>query len=1093
MIEKIIEWSANNKGFVFVLTAIALVFSWWALTRTPLDAIPDLSDTQVIIYARWDKPPQILEDQVAYPIISALLGAPKVRDIRAFSDYGYSYIYLIFEDGTDVYWARSRVLEYLSKVQSTLPEGVKVELGPDATGVGWVYEYALVDESGKLNQAELKAFQDWHLKYALQSVSGVSEVATLGGMTKQYQVIVNPQILLAYGISLMEVNNAIRSSNQETGARLLEMSGKEYMVTVKGYLKGQDDIEQIVLKSVDGVPIKIKDVATVTIGPDLRRGIAELNGRGETTGGIVVMRSGQNAMEVISRVKEKIAQVKLPDGVKIVPVYDRSELIERSIETLQKKLIEEMLVVALIIIIFLLHIPSAAIPIATLPIATLLSFIPMFLLGMSSNIMSLGGIAIAIGAMVDASIVVVENTHKRIAQWQAAGKPTPFNSVLLGSIKEVGRASFFSLLVIAVAFLPIFTLEGVEGRLFRPLAFTKNFAMMFGAILAITLVPALIMMFIRQKQASFRPLWASKVFNTVLVGKIHSEEEHPVSKFLFKIYTPVIKFTLRRPGRVLAVSVLLFAASMPMFFLLGKEFMPPLNEGSALYMPTTFPGLSVGQASNLLALQDKIIKSFPEVESVFGKAGRAETSTDPAPFSMMETTVVFKPEQTWGKKERWYSKTVPEYLKGPFQFFWSETKSYDELIGEINAALNIPGQVNAWTLPIKGRTDMLTTGVRTPVGIKIYGDDLKVIENLGKQIETAAKKVDGTRSVYAERTAGGYFVDYTLKRDQLARFGLSVQEVQSILGAAIGGEDVGQSIEGRERFPIQVRYPREFRDDLEKLNQVYIPTPSGAQIPINQIADLTLQMGPGMIRDENGRLAGYVFIDVADRDIGSYVEALKVTIKSDVEFPQGYYAAYSGQYEFMVRVAERMVLVIPLTLLIIFFLIYINTRSYVKTFIILLSVPLSLIGVVWILYLLNYNMSIGVWAGIIALLGVDAETGIFMLIYLDLSYEEAKLQGRMNNKADLVRAITEGSVQRIRPKLMAVMAAFMGLLPIMWSPAYETGADMMKRIAAPMVGGILTSFVMQLLVMPAIYYLWKWHTDVKKRRTADTDLAVAEG
>jgi Cu(I)/Ag(I) efflux system membrane protein CusA/SilA len=1072
MIESIIEWSAKNRIFVFVISAIAVVGAWWVLTKTPLDAIPDLSDTQVILYARWDRPPQILEDQVAYPVISALLGAPKVKDIRAFSDYGYSYIYLIFEDGTDVYWARSRVLEYLSKVQSSLPAGVKIELGPDATGVGWVYEYALTDESGTMTQADLKAFQDWHLKYALQSVSGVSEVATLGGMTKQYQVVVNPQVLLAYGITMSQVTEALRTSNQETGARLLEFSGREYMVTVKGYLKGKSDIEQIVLKTVEGVPIRVKDVASVTVGPDLRRGVAEYNGRGETTGGIVVMRTGQNAMDVIARVKEKLAGVTLPPGVKVVPVYDRSELIQRSVDTLEHKLAEEILVVALVIIIFLLHVPSAAIPILTLPVATLLSFVPLYFLGMSSNIMSLGGIAIAIGAMVDGSIVVVENTHKRISQWQAAGQPRPFGDVLLGSMKEVGRSSFFSLLVIAVAFLPIFTLEGVEGRLFRPLAFTKNFAMLFGAVLAITLVPALVMTFIRQKPGRF------------LLTTIHAEEAHPVSRFLFKLYNPVIRGVLKRPVAVIAFAVVVFAASMPLFGVLGREFMPPLNEGSALYMPTTFPGLSVGQASQLLTLQDRIIRSFPEVQSVFGKAGRAETSTDPAPFSMMETTVVFKPQPTWRTKDRWYSQVVPGWLKPPFQFFWPETLSYSELIAEINAALDIPGQVNSWTLPIKGRLDMLTTGVRTPVGIKVYGDDLKVVENLGKQIEQVTRTVKGTRSVYAERTTGGYFVDYTLKREQMARYGLSVQEVQTVLSASIGGEDVGQTIEGRERFPIQVRYPREFRDDLDKLSRVYIPTPSGVQIPINQIADVSLQTGPGMIRDENGRLAGYVFIDVTDRDIGSYVEDLKVAIQKNVTFPQGYSVAYSGQYEFMMRVAQKMVLVIPLTLLIIFFLIYLNTRSYTKTFIVLLAVPFSLIGVVWALWLLGFNISIGVWAGIIALLGVDAETGIFMLMYLDLSYEEAKLQGRMSSREHLSAAVIEGAVQRIRPKLMTVLAAFMGLLPIMWSPDYEAGADMMKRIAAPMVGGILSSFLMELLVYPAVYWLWRWHSEV--RRSANT-------
>lgn len=1086
MIEHLIDWCGKNRYLVLFLTALSLLWAGWTMTNTPLDAIPDLSDTQVILYAKWDRPPQILEDQVAYPLITALLGAPKVKDIRSFSDYGFSYIYIIFEEGTDVYWARSRVLEYLSKATSQLPPGVQVELGPDATGVGWVYEYALTDESGKHSLADLKAFQDWQLKYALQSVKGVAEVATVGGQTRQYQVTVNPAALKNYKLSLGEVIAAIKNSNQETGARLLEFSGREYMVTVKGYLKNADDISQIVVKNVGNVPLHISDIAEVSLGPDQRRGVAELNGRGEATGGIVVMRSKENALEVIQRVKDKLATIALPEGVKLVPVYDRSELIQRAIETLQKKLLEEIIVVALVILIFLFHAPSALVPIITLPIATLLSFIPMYYLGISANIMSLGGIAIAVGAMVDASIVMVENSHKRIALWQAGGRVGNYEEVLLGSLKEVGRAAFFSLMVIAIAFLPIFTLEGMEGRLFKPLAFTKNFAMFFGAILAISLVPALVMMVIRAgKTDTVKTGWRGLV-HRIAVGKIHSEEHHPVSRFLFRLYRPVIDWVLRRPGQVIIGAALILAASLPVYFFLGKEFMPPLNEGSVLYMPTTFPGISVTQASELLNLQDKIIKQFPEVESVFGKAGRAETSTDPAPFSMMETTLVLKPQQEWRKLPRWYSAWVPEWLKGPFQAFWPEYASYEELIGLLNASLNIPGQVNAWTLPIKGRTDMLTTGVRTPVGIKIYGSDLQEIEKLGRQIEDLVKTVPGTRSVYAERTTGGFFVNYHLKRPELARYGLTVEDVQMTLGAAIGGENISQTIEGRERYPIQVRYPRELRNSLEKIGQVLISTPSGSQIPVAQVADIELASGPGMIRDENGRLAGYVFIDVGDRDLGSYVEEVKAAVKKSIVFPAGYFPVYSGQYELMQRVAERMALVIPITLVLIFLLIFLNTRSMAKTFIILLAVPFSLVGALWILFLLGYNQSIGVWTGVIALLGVDAETGIFMLMYLDMAYKARQEAGLMRNREDLRLAVVEGSVNRIRPKLMAVLAAFIGLLPIMWSQSYEAGADLMKRIAAPMVGGILSSLIMALVVYPAIFYLWKWRTEIRPQELSRT-------
>lgn len=1074
MLNKIIEWSAKNRFFIFLGTLFLILWSIWSIKNTPLDAIPDLSDTQVIIYSTWDRPPQIIEDQVTYPIVSALLGAPKVKDIRAFSDYGFSYVYVIFDDGTDVYWARSRVVEYLSKIQDQLPQGVKTEIGPDATGVGWVYQYVLVDYSGKNSLADLKTFQDWHLKYALQSVKGVAEVASVGGFTKQYQVIINPISLLSHNISINDVIRAVKNSNQSVGARLLEFSGIEYMVTIGGYIENKTDIEEIVLKvSNEGVPVKIKDIGRVVLSPDIRRGVAEFNGIGEVVGGIVIMRYKENAFNVIDRVKKKLKEIKLPEGVKIETVYDRAELIKRSVDTLKHKLIEEMLVVSLVIIIFLTHISSAMIPIIILPVAVLISFIPMHYMGLTSNIMSLGGIAIAIGAMVDAAIVVVENTHKKLSYWKESGDKRDYKEAILEAIKEVGGPAFFSLLVIAVSFIPIFTLEAVEGRLFKPLAYTKNFAMFFAAVLAITLAPALILTFIKVEKIRIKNSHLNNFINKIFIGEIHTEEKHLVSKFLFKYYEPAVDFVLKHPRRIILIAILAMLFTFPFYFTLGKEFMPPLNEGSILYMPTTLPGISTTEATKLLQIQDKILKSFPEVISVFGKAGRANTSTDPAPFSMMETTILLKPQNEWRNKARWYSKIIPEFLQTPFRVIWPDRITWEDLITEMDNALTLPGQVNAWTMPIKGRIDMLSTGVRTPVGIKIYGDDLKEIEKIGKEMENHLKMIKGTRSVFAERVAGGYFVNFKIKREELARYGLTVEDVQMTLMSAIGGENITYTIEGRERFPVNVRYSRDFRDDIEKLKKVYITTMMGKQIPIYLVTDVYISTGPGMIRDENGRLVGYVYIDVADRDIGSYVEEAKEILKKNLKLPAGYSLVFSGQYEFMERVKKRMAVVLPLTLFIIFILVYMNTGSYFKTFIIFLAVPFSLVGVIWILHLLGYNLSIGVWCGIIALLGVDAETGIFMLLYLDLAFNNAKQRGAMKTLEDLKDAIHHGAVKRIRPKIMTVMAMFAGLLPIMWAASHEIGADVMKRIAAPMVGGILVSFLMELLVYPAIYLLWK--------------------
>ena len=1092
MIEKIIEFSAKNKYLVIIFAIVAMVIAVYCVRNIPLDAIPDLSDTQVIIYSRWDRSPDIIEDQVTYPIVSAMLGAPKVKAIRGFSDFGFSYVYIIFQDGTDIYWARSRTLEYLSKIIPKLPEGVRTEMGPDATGVGWVYQYALVDKTGKNDLAQLRTFQDWYLRYWLQSVPGVAEVASIGGFQKQYQVNVNPDALLAYNIPLMRVMEAIRAGNNDVGGRLIEFSGTEYMVRGRGYAKSVQNIENIAIgNDASGRPILVKNVAQVVLGPEIRRGVADLDGQGDTVGGIVVMRQGENALNVIKRVKEKIEEVKpaLPKGVEIVTTYDRSELIERSIDTLRHQLIEEMIIVSFVILLFLWHFPSAVIPIVTIPIAVLLSFIPLFGLRLTSNIMSLSGIAISIGVLVDGAIVEVENAYKKLQLWEQGGRKGDFHIVRLNALKEVGPSVFFSLLVIAVAFLPVFTLIDQEGRLFKPLAFSKNFAMAIAAILAITLDPAMRMLFTRMDYKNFKPKWLSKIFNTVTIGKYYPEEKHPVSKILFKIYEPACSFVLKYRKATLIGAGVLILSTIPIFMQLGSEFMPPLNEGTILYMPTTLPGISVTETQKLLQTMDKVIKSVPEVERVFGKAGRAETSTDPAPFSMMETTIVLKPESQWRKVHRWYS-WMPGFLQAPFRPIWRDRLTWDDIVNELDRKMQFPGVTNAWTMPIKARIDMLSTGVRTPVGIKIYGADLKEIERIGKQVEAIVKNIKGTRSAYAERVTGGYFVDFDIKREEIARYGLTVKEVEEVIMSAIGGEPVTTTVEGRERYTVNVRYARELRDDLDKLRRVLVPTMSGSQIPLGQLADIHLTLGPAMIRDENGMLSGYVYVDIAGRDVGSYVFEAKKVVQNELHTPQGYSLQWSGQYENMIRVKERLKVVVPITIFIIFVLLYMNTKSPIKAGIVMLAVPFSLIGAVWFLYILHYNMSIAVWVGMIALMGLDAETGVFMLLFLDLSYYERVRQGRMKTYEDLKEAIIHGAVKRIRPKMMTVMAMFMGLIPIMYSMG--TGADMMKRIAAPMIGGIFTSFILELLVYPPIYSIWKWKYEMKHGRVDVSKLLIPE-
>jgi Cu(I)/Ag(I) efflux system membrane protein CusA/SilA len=1081
MIDRIIDFSVKNKPIVFILVAVLCIWGWWSMQRVSLDAIPDLSETQVIVYSRWDQSPDIMEDQVTYPIVTAMLGAPEVKAVRGFTDFGYSFVYVIFEDGTDIYWARSRTLEYLSGVISRLPDGVQTELGPDATGLGWVYQYALVDESGTQSLADLRSLQDWYLQYYVKALPGVAEVATVGGFVQQYQVNVDPNRLQAYDIPISRVVQAVKSGNVEVGGRLIEFGGTEYMVRGRGYATTLEDFGSIVLSATeDGTPIRISDIGEVVLGPDYRRGIADLDGEGEVVSGIVVMRQGQNALAVIDRVKAKLKELEpgLPEGVKIVPVYDRSELIRKAINTLKSTLIEVILTVSLVIFFFLWHPPSSIIPVITIPLAVLISFIPFRALGVTANIMSLGGIAIAIGAMVDAAIVVVEQTHKRLEEWQQNGKQGDYRQVMVDGIKQVAGPSFFALLVIAVSFLPVLTLEAEEGRLFKPLAYTKTLSMVIAAFLAITFDPALRLLMTNLKKFSFKPRWLSKTANSLFVGTIRSEDKHPISSLLIKMYEPLAAWSLRQKWLVMGIALLLVLITIPAFRNLGSEFMPPLDEESLFFMPTTMPGISTTEAQRLLQATDGIIRQFPEVERVLGKAGRAETSTDPAPLSMLETVITLKPKSEWRQVDTWYSAWAPEWLKKILRLFSPDHISPEELVSGLNDALRIPGLSNAWTMPIKARIDMLTTGVRTPVGLKISGANLKTIEEIGAKVENYLLAVKGVRSVFAERTSGGYFIDIKWKREELARHGLSIEDAQTAVLNAIGGKNVTTTIEGRERYPVNVRYMPDYRSDYGAIGRVLIPSLGGKrQVPLNQLAELEAVSEPAMIRDEDGLLTGYVYIDLADIDPGTYIAAASELLRS-MTLPPGYALTWTGQYEAMTRVKDRLTVVVPLTIFLIFLLLYMNTKSFTKTMIVFLAVPFSAIGAVWFLYLLDYNMSIAVWVGLIALLGIDAETGVFMLLYLDLAYEKAKKAGRLRNIAELRQAIIEGAVKRLRPKFMTVATMALGLIPIMWSTG--TGADVMKRIAAPMIGGVFTSFILELMLYPAIYEIWKWHFEVKK-------------
>ncbi|MFH0783578.1 MAG: CusA/CzcA family heavy metal efflux RND transporter [Pseudomonadota bacterium] len=1056
MLEKIISWSIRNTFLVILMTLFLVGAGLYSLQNTPVDAIPDLSDVQVIIYTKYQgQAPQVVEDQVTYPLTTQMLAVPGAKVVRGYSFFGSSFIYIIFEDGTDMYWARSRVLEYLNYVSGKLPQGVTPVLGPDATGVGWIYEYTL--ESKHHNLQELRSIQDWYLRYELTSVEGVSEVASLGGFVKQYQVAVDPNKLVAFNLPITEVMTAIKKANLDVGGGAIEMGETEFVVRSHGYIKNIEDIKNIVVSSSkDGTPILVKNLAEVRLGPEMRRGVAEWNGEGETVGGIIVMRFGENALKTIERVKEKLESLKagLPEGVTIRTAYDRSGLIERAIATLREKLVEESIVVALVILIFLFHPPSALVAIVTLPVAILMAFSIMHAQGINANIMSLGGIAIAIGAMIDAAIIMIENAHKHLERDR--GKK-PHMQIIKEAATEVGPTLFYSLLVITVSFVPVFTLTEQSGRLFKPLAFTKTYAMGAAAFLSITLVPVLMGWFIR--------------------GKIKPEHANPLNRLLIGIYHPMVDFVLkwRKVTLFLALTAMLSIA-WPLMKM-GSEFMPALYEGDLLYMPTTLPGLSVTKAKEILQQTDRIIRRFPEVEHVFGKIGRAETATDPAPMMMIETTITLKPESEWrlAGTMRFYSEWPErlEFLKKPLRMVWPEHKpiTVEKLIELLNNAIQFPGLTNAWTMPIKTRIDMLSTGIKTPVGIKIMGNDLAILSRIGLEVEAVVRTVPGTLSAIAERAVGGSYLDIRIDRLSAARYGINVGTIQEIIQTAVGGMSISETVEGLERYPISVRYDRDFRSDIDSLKRVLVPGAGGRHIPLEQLTQISITKDPDSIKSENGRRTAWVYVDIKDIDIGTYVKNAKAVVASHIKLPQGYNIVWSGQYEYMEKARARLQIIIPLTILIIMVIIYTNTGSLVKTGIVFLAVPFSLVGAFWFLYLLGYNTSVAVWVGIIALAGLDAETGVVMLLYLDLAFKRWQAQGRMITRGDLVQAIHYGAVQRIRPKVMTIAVIIAGLLPIMWS--HGAGSDVMKRIAAPMVGGVVTSGIMELLVYPVIFFIWR--------------------
>jgi copper/silver efflux system protein len=1032
MLEKIIAWSIKNRVLVVLLTVLAVSAGIWALVTTPVDAIPDLSDVQVIVYTEFKgQSPRIVEDQITFPLTTALLSVPGARVVRGYSFFGYSLVYVIFKDGTDIYWARSRVLEYLSTAQKRLPAGIVPTLGPDATGVGWVYEYALT--SSKRSLAELRSFQDWYLKYGLSSVEGVAEVASVGGYVKQYQVVLDPARLSAYNIAVSDVETALKNGNSDAGGEVVEIAETEFAVRGLGYITSLDDIRNIPVRAgaALGAPVRIADIATVNVGPEMRRGVAELDGKGEVAGGIVVMRYGENAQKVIKAVQKKLDELKagLPNDVEIVPAYDRSSLIERAIANLRNKLFEEMLIVAFVCIMFLFHARSALVAVFTLPAAVLMAFFVMRLQGLSANIMSLSGIAIAIGAMVDAAVIMVENAHKHIEaeSTKPPGGRLPHWQVILEASQEVGPALFWSLLVITVSFVPIFTLGAQEGRLFKPLAFTKTYAMAAAAVLAVTIVPVLMGYFIR--------------------GRIRPELENPLSRLLVLLYEPVVGFVMRRPKTVIVSAIAIVAVSVIPFSRLGSEFMPPLYEGDLLYMPTTMPGVSITKAKELLQQTDRIIASFPEVKRVFGKAGRAETATDPAGLDMLETVIMLRPEKEW-----------------------RPGMTPDRLVAALDAAIKFPGLANSWTMPIKTRIDMLSTGIKTPVGVKISGPGLDTLQSIAGQVEAALKTVPHTASAFAERAVGGNYLDIKINRAEAARYGLNISDVQSVIQTAIGGMNVTSTVEGLERYPLNMRYPSELRDNVESLKRVLVSAPQGTQVPLGQVASFSFTKGPMVIRSEDSRPNAWVFVDVRGTDAGTYVKSARAAVAASVGLPAGYSIIWSGEFEYMERMQKRLMVVIPLTLFIILIIIFLNTRSLVKTGIVLCAVPFSAVGALWLVFLLEYNMSLAVWVGLIALAGLDAETGVVMLLYLERAFDAARKKGGLSMQA-LKEAIDHGAVRRVRPKIMTASVIIAGLLPIMWG--HGAGSDIMKHIAAPMVGGVVTSVLMELLVYPAIYLLWR--------------------
>jgi len=1033
MLQTIIEWSIANKFLVLLSVVLLIGVGIHSLLTIPVDAIPDLSDVQVIVYTEYPgQSPRTVEDQVTYALTTSLVSVPRAKAVRGYSFFGYSLVYVIFEDGTDIYWARSRVLEYLNYAGKRLPAKVTPTIGPDATGVGWVYEYTLSSDRRSLQ--ELRSIQDWYLKYELSAVEGVSEVASVGGFVKEYQVTVDPVKLQAYGIPLMKVEEAITRSNRDVGGEVIEMGEMEFMVRGLGYLKSIEDIRNIpvLLNRSSGAPVYVRDIADVTVGPLMRRGLAELNGEGEVVGGIVIMRYGENALATIRRVKNKLESLRqgLPEDVKIETAYDRSGLILRSIDTLKGKLIEEIAIVALVCLLFLLHARSAFIAVFTLPTAILIAFIIMNRQGINANIMSLGGIAIAIGAMVDAAIIMIENAHKHL-EHESLKPPSERKEhwqLILDSSKEVGPSLFYSLLVITVSFIPVFTLGSQEGRLFKPLAFTKTYSMAAAAILSITVVPVLMGYFIR--------------------GRILPEGRNPVNRLLIHLYRPALRFLLRHGVWVLILAVAVLGVSWVPFSRLGSEFMPPLYEGDLLYMPTTLPGISITKARELLQQTDKIIRSFPEVQQVFGKAGRAETATDPAGLDMFETTIRLRPESEWRPG------MTPQ-----------------KLVDELDRAIQIPGLTNAWTMPIKTRVDMLSTGIKTPVGIKISGPDLQTLQSIGQEVEQVVRTVPGTLSAYAERAVGGNYLDIQIDRSEAARYGLAVDDIQHVIETALGGMSLTTTVEGLERYPVNLRYSRELRDNPEAIRRVLVDTPDGGQVPLGQLASIRTVKGPMVIRTEDTRPNAWVFIDIKGVDVGTYVRKAQKEIAEKIKLPTGYNLVWSGEFEYMQHARQRLLFIVPITLLIIFVIIYLNTRSVIKTAIVLLAVPFSLVGAVWFLYLLGYNLSIAVWVGLIALAGLDAETGVVMLLYLEHAYNERREKGRLNGRADLAEAIDYGAVQRVRPKIMTAAVIIAGLVPIMWS--HGAGADVMKRIAAPMIGGVVTSILMELAVYPVIYYFWK--------------------